>query len=148
MEALHRGELARLLNAELDNWLDHRLNDRFSRLESELRVRLRTIGQRVYDKYADAIEALQQDFAEIANNLAEVESEFSDWEEEAGELWQTIAAEIEEQRPDLSDVEVPRSRASGSTDRFVLFDSRRDYFTQMDAYNAWRDGDELYEGTS
>jgi hypothetical protein len=59
-----------------------------------------------------------------------------------GELWQTIADEIEEQRPDLSGVEVPRSRAPGETDRFVLFDSRRDYFTQIDAYNAWRDGDE------
>jgi hypothetical protein len=48
----------------------------------------------------------------------------------------------------LSDVEVPRSQAPGRTDRFVLFDSRRDYFTQMDAYNAWRDGDENGEATA
>ena len=24
----------------------------------------------------------------------------------------------------------------------MLFNSQRDYFTQMEAYNAWRDGDE------
>ena len=42
----------------------------------------------------------------------------------------------------FSSVEVPRSEAAGETDRFVLFDSKRDYLSQMDAYNAWRDGDE------
>ena len=87
-----------------------------------------------------------ESFNEITEQFARVASEFDDWEEEASELWQTIAAEIEEKRPDLSDVEVPRSEAPGETDRFVLFNSRRDYFTQMDAYNAWRDGDEQSEG--
>ena len=88
------------------------------------------------------IAEIEQSFSEIAEKLADVASEFGDWEEEAAELWRTIAAELENERPDLSDVEVPRSDAPGSTDRFVLFDSRRDYLTQMDAYNAWRDGDE------
>jgi len=49
---------------------------------------------------------------------------------------------MEARLPDLSDVEIPRSEAPGETDSFVLFDSKRSYFEQMDFYNNWRDGDE------
>jgi hypothetical protein len=142
LEALNPGELARLLEAELNNWLDADLDRRFRGVVSDQRLRLRNIYESVRARHADKVEELEQSFEEIADSLAAIESQFDDWEEEAGELWETIAAELEEQRPDLSDVEVPRSEAPGETDRFVLFDSQRDYFTQMDAYNAWRDGDE------
>jgi hypothetical protein len=113
-----------------------------------LRLDLARIEQRVHDKHAEVIDAIEQNFNQITEKLAEVETEFSNWENEAAGLWESIASEIEERRPDLSDVDVSRSQAPGSTDRFVLFDSGRDYFTQMDAYNAWRDGDELDEAES
>jgi len=142
LEALYPGELARLVEAEIDNWLDPDLRPRFYRLHSNVQLRLRTIDQGVHDRHADEIERLEQRFNEIAEELTAVASDFEDWEEEASELWQTIAEDIEDERPDLSDVEVPRSEAPGETDRFVLFDSQRDYFSQMDAYNAWRDGEE------
>jgi hypothetical protein len=142
MEALNPGELARLLEAELNNWLDPSLNVRFQRLRSDLRLRLRTIEEGIHAHHAGEIESLKTEFETITDEFASVTYMFDDWEERARELWQTVAGEIDEQRPDLSDVEVPRSQAPGETDRFVLFDSRRDYFTQMDAYNAWRDGDE------
>jgi hypothetical protein len=145
LESLYPGELARLVDAEIDNWLDPNLNRRFNRVVSDLNLRLRQIVESVREQHADEIEALEQSFDEITQRFDEIASELDDWETEAGELWQTIADEIEEQRPDLSDVKVPRSKAPGETDRFVLFDSRRDYFTQMDAYNAWRDGDESNE---
>jgi hypothetical protein len=146
LEALHPGELARLLEAELDKWLDAGLHHRFNRLRSDLQLRLRKIERRIYEKRADEIEALESDFEVIAEKLRAIASDFDDWEQEASGLWESVAAEMEEKRPDLSNVEVPRSEAAGETDRFVLFDSQRDYFTQMDAYNAWRDGDELCEG--
>jgi hypothetical protein len=69
-------------------------------------------------------------------------SDLEDLKEEAGELWQTLSEEMEARLPDLSDVEIPRSEAPGETDSFVLFDSKRSYFEQMDFYNAWREGDE------
>ena len=46
LEALHPGELARLLEAELDNWLDTGLDHRFNRLRSDLQLRLRKIDGR------------------------------------------------------------------------------------------------------
>jgi hypothetical protein len=146
LEALHPGELARLLEAELNNWLDAGLDRRFNRLRSDLQLRLRRIENSIRLEHAAEIQELEQNFTVIADQLADIASQFDDWEEEAAELWETIATEIEEQRPDLSDVEVPRSEVPGETDRFVLFDSQRDYFSQMDAYNAWRDGNEFDEG--
>jgi hypothetical protein len=142
LAAVHPGELARLLEAELDNWLDCSLKTRFNRLRADLERRLTRREEVVHDRHAEDIAAIEADFTEITDKLTDIESEFVYWEQRAEELWETIAAELNEQCPDLSDVELPRSEAPGSTARFVLFDSRRDYFSQMDAYNAWRDGDE------
>jgi hypothetical protein len=142
LEALHPGELARLLNAELNNWLDDGLARRYSRLRSDLELRLRKIDARVHEKHADAIDALEHSFVEITDQITEIAALIGEWQDQAAELWEAVTTELEERRPDLSDVEVPQSEAHGDTDRFVLFDSSRDYFTQMDFYNAWRDGDE------
>ena len=142
LEALFPGELARLLNAELDNWLDPSLSRRFRRCETEIEINLRRITNDVLGSYAEQIAEIEQQFEQIAQKLRNASAEFDSWEEQAAELWTAIAADLEEQSPDLSDVEVPQSEASGETDRFVLFDSQRDYLSQMDAYNAWRDGAE------
>jgi hypothetical protein len=139
LEALHPGELARLLNDELDRWLDRTLGNRFAAVQADLQLGLRKIEERVYEKYAAEIAELEGGFAEIVGDFEEVSSQFDDWDDHAAELYATIAAELRERRPDLSAVEVPRSEAPGATDRFVLFDSKRD-FTQMDHYNFWRDG--------
>jgi hypothetical protein len=138
LEAIHPGELARLLEAEIDNFLDSNLKQRVRGAYWNTYLPLKRTAQDIHGTHAEEIERLSERFEEITDQLTE-------WQEEASDLWQTISAEIEEISPDLSDVEVPRSEAPGKTNRFVLFDSRRDYFTQMDAYNAWRDGDEQGE---
>ena len=51
-----------------------------------------------------------------------------------------IAAELEQEKPDLDDVEVPQSEAPGQTTRFVLYNSHRNYLEQMESYLAWREG--------
>src|SRR5262249_9964745 len=59
LEAIHPGELARLLEAELDNWLDRRLKSRFNRLRGELELRLRRIREAVHDRHAEDIETIE-----------------------------------------------------------------------------------------
>lgn len=142
LEAIHPGEMARLLEAEFANWLDADLDRRARRLRSELETHLTRVENRVHSEYASAIETIENDFDAIIKELKEVDAKFSQWEERAQSLWKSIANDLEEERPNFSSVEVPRSEAAGETDRFVLFDSKRDYLSQMDAYNAWRDGDE------
>jgi hypothetical protein len=135
LEGVRPGELARIVNGELNNWLDPNLWSRVRVAESEERLRCERITQRVHEKYAEPIEEMSARFKEIVGKLDK-------WEREADELWGTIAEDLEELAPDLSDIEIPRSDAPGETERFVLFDSKRDYLAQMDRYNAWKAGDE------
>jgi hypothetical protein len=142
LEALHPGELAKLLNAELDNWLDRSLGTRTGNFHSDLRLRLRKIDDRVYKKHAGKIDDLKLSFGHVTHRLREVATEFDDWEEEAAEVYQAIAADLEKLLPDLSDEEIPQSEARGKTDRFILFDSKRGEIAQIEAYSAWRNGEE------
>jgi hypothetical protein len=135
LEALHPGELARLLEAEIDNFLDADLERRVRRARYAETLPLDVIEEKVKAAHADEIEEMREGYEHIM-------SELDDWKERAGALWQKITEELEDKLPDLSDVEIPRSEAPGETDTFVLYDSERDYCTQMDFYNAWKDGDE------
>jgi hypothetical protein len=135
LEALHPGEMARFLEAEIDNFLDRDLHTRVSRERQDYELWLKKIEASVREKHSEAIKELEDSFDAIVELLQE-------WEDDAQVLWRTLEAELEEQQPDLSSVEVPRPEVSGETDRFVLFDSKRDYFTQLDYYHMWRDGDE------
>jgi len=135
MEALYPGELARILNAEIDNFIDPTLEDRISNAVSEVALPLRKIEVEVEGNHSNELEELEAELGDIVESLRE-------WEAKADELWSTMTNELNERLPNLSDVEIPRSEAPGETDSFVLFDSKRDYFTQMDFYNTWRDGEE------
>ena len=62
----------------------------------------------------------------------------SAWEERAEGLWSTITEELEEAQPALADFEKPKARPANEPDGFVLFDSKRDYLTQLDRYHEWQ----------
>lgn len=134
LEALHPGEMSRLVEIEIDNYLDSDLHNRVRTIQGDVGLRLYKIENSVEERYADAVEELARRFEGITDS-------FQEWEQDASEIWEKIEGDLEGLRPDLSDVEVPRSEAPGETDRFVLFDSKRDYFTQLDHYHRWRDGD-------
>ena len=51
-------------------------------------------------------------------------------------LWSTITEELQEKKPDLPTL--PMVRPANEPDGFVLFDSKRDYFNQIDAYREWQ----------
>jgi hypothetical protein len=133
-EALHPGVLARLLDAEIDNFIDASLKERVSRAYFDQRIRTRKIEEGVKAAHAEEIE-------DVASRFDDIIADLQEWEEEAAGLWRTLAEGMEAQKPDLSDVEIPRSTAPGRTDRFVLFDSKRDPLTQLDYYRRWKDGD-------
>ncbi len=133
MEALHPGVLAKLLNAELDNWLDRGLSGRVLAVQAACRRRLDAIEEEVQEKYAEELADFDERIAAIAEQLDALE-------EEAAGVWEAIAQELYQRRPNFSRVEIPRSAAPATTSAYVLFDSRRSYLEQIDRYNAWRDG--------
>jgi hypothetical protein len=140
LEALHPGEMAKLLNAELDSFLDRSLSDRFHRKWGSFELTLTKIEKAVRAEHSEAIERLRARFDEMAIAFKEAVGDFTVWEDEAAELWGVIARDLEAKLPSFEGVGAPPSLASGETERFVLFDSRRSYLDQMDAYNAWHEG--------
>ena len=72
--------------------------------------------------------------------LTEIRDEVAEWDEKATEIYSRIAADLKANMPDLSDAEAPASEAPGRSKNYVLFDSGRDYFTQIDHYKAWQAG--------
>mgnify|MGYP005844276571 CR=1 FL=1 len=133
LEAVQPGEMARLVDDELDNWLDASLKNRLWETRSDLNLELSKADDRVRERHSQKIQELTNQFSQITEDLEE-------WETAASELWETINDDLYAERPDFSSVTVPTSAAPGITDRFVLFDSKRDYFSQLDNYHNWRDG--------
>ncbi len=123
--------MARLLEAEIDRYLDptlaHRCNEARWRLQSQLTV----IEQEVTEPHQEEIDQLTSTYEEI---VAELEA----WERSAEDLWSTITEELEEAQPDLDEFEKPKARPANEPDGFVLFDSKRGYFSQIDAYREWQ----------
>ena len=131
LEALHPGEMAQLLEAEIDRYLDPTLDERVREVRWNLRHRLRQIAETVTEPHQDEIDELTSNYEEIVASLEA-------WERSAEDLWSTITEEMEEERPNLSEFEKPKARPANEPDGFVLFNSKRDYFDQIDAYREWQ----------
>ncbi len=123
--------MAKLLEAEIDRYLDPTLEERVSEVRWNLRHRLRQIKEAVTEPHQDEIDQLTSAYEDIVADL-------QDWEESAEDLWSTIAEKLEEEQPDLAEFEKPKPRPANEPDGFVLFDSKRDYFNQIDAYREWQ----------
>ena len=115
IEALYPGELGKLLNSEIDNFLDRTLAARIRGLQIEISRPLVAIEKEVHGKYADEITEAEERLDGIVGDLGE-------WEEETSALWETISDELQERSPEQKEFDFPRSEAPGVTDRFVLFE--------------------------
>ncbi len=131
LEALHPGEMAKLLEQEIDRYLDPTLDERVLEVRWNLRRQLLEIQLAVTNRHEDEIDQLTSTYEEI---VAELEA----WERSAEDLWSTITEELEEAQPDLDEFEKPKARPANEPDGFVLFDSKRGYFSQIDAYREWQ----------
>ncbi len=131
LEALHPGEMARLLEAEIDRYLDPTLKERVSEARWKLNRQLREIEETVTESHQEGIDELTLAYEGI---VADLEA----WERNAEDLWSTITEELEEEQPDLSEFAKPKARPANEPDGFVLFDSKRDYLTQLDRYHEWQ----------
>ena len=40
--------------------------------------------------------------------------------------------------PDINDFDIPQPRPANDPDGFLLFDSKRDYLSQLDHYHQWQ----------
>ena len=130
LEALHSGIMRGIVNAEINRYLDTTLADRTRVAKARLQDHLSEIANEVHERHQAALFDLQGEYEHLA-------SQAEDWEGRAGELWSEISDELESSRPDLKDFPKPEPRPANEP-ASVLFDSSRDYLTQLDSYRDWQ----------
>jgi hypothetical protein len=145
LEALHPGELRRILVEEIERYHDSDLDDRVEEAADEFREQLRDRHQDILDRHkadAKALRAEQRDLArrcnaELAPIIKRYEKGFQDIAGRFNSLQAAIAQELEEEAPDPDEIEWPEPD-EGDEDDDPLFDSTRDYVEQVDRFKGHR----------
>ncbi len=128
LEALRPGELARIVAAGIERYIDPDHARRFNAALEEHRHRLTEISATVQDHHAEEIDALRADYDRLVRDFGEwrdrAEAVFDGIEEH---LQHVVAPEFEPPTP------APRPPAPAP-----LFDSGRSYLDQIEHYRQWQ----------
>ena len=104
LEALHPGLLRRILISEIERYHDGSLPSRANEMADETEAELNEITASVHDEHRAEIEALGASYAEmIARHAAEV----GEWSRGAETIYESITERLEEEAPDLDEIEWP-----------------------------------------
>jgi len=132
LEALYPGELARILNREMARYYDSSLRSRMDQAESEIRARLNSAQQEVYGRYISEIQEINSEWQAISE---EIKARLASHVERRASLWQEIQSELDENRPDVTEDDLPEAREADERPG-ALYDSERDYIDQNNVYQA------------
>ena len=137
LEALHPGELAKIVESELERFYDHKLNDRCwtaaSRIERSMRER-RAI---IVSEYEEMIDELQDKYENIK---AQFDDEVADLADRVTDIWQAINDKMEGYIPE--DLEVPEAEVDPEKEWIEpLYASGRDYEDQLGHYHKFKNGE-------
>lgn len=129
LEALHPGELRKIVEEAVLRYIDPDLRERQEAAAEEIESDLREIEERVYRPW-------NREIGEITTRYTELRKELVKLREEATELWEFIAHDLEQQSLHVDKDEIPT--APEADQEAPLFDSKRDYVTQLDWYRHWQ----------
>jgi hypothetical protein len=142
LEALHPGELRRLLVNEINRYHDYDLDDRVAEAAEGVRGELGEIRDGILYRHKATLAALRKDLGELVRKInAELKriagryaKAFKKITERHNELQTKITEELEDEAPDVDGgMEWPEPD-EGDEDDDPLFDSTRDYVEQADRY--------------
>jgi hypothetical protein len=137
LEALHPGELARIVNRAIDRYRDETIQRRINEAAVPVRRQMNKVREEVLEQHAEDIAAfeLARESAQdaVRQHLEAISEILDQLKERAEPLWQSIANDLEAAAPNLDSIEWPEPEPA---DEFEdpLYDSRRDYLTQIDRY--------------
>jgi hypothetical protein len=126
LEALHPGELERILLGEITRYYDNDIDDRIDEVASEVQVELDDITRKVHRKHAKELAALD---AERKAHMAALDA----FEKKVTKTLDKVKQDLEAAAPDPDDIEWPEC-AEGDEDDDPLYDSTRTYVAQIDRY--------------
>jgi hypothetical protein len=154
--ALHPGTLERLVRQAIDRYRapKREAEREIALLELRLRRDIQQIRENVLAAHADELAELRTGFERTQTAIAErqaviaealvacrrtieeqeeaIDELLGQWSGGAAPVWEAIAGELEDNLPDLDEIEWPEPERPD--DDHALFDSERDYVEQVDAF--------------
>jgi hypothetical protein len=134
LEALHSGELRRILEAEIERYHDATLDQRVRDVAREIQKDIVAINDDVHARHGANIDALTAEWDAIQ---AEYAQRLDDWRELAEPVWHAIASNLRANSPDIDEIEWPEAEEADEDDD-PLFDSTRDYVEQINRYKEFQ----------
>jgi hypothetical protein len=126
LEALHPGELERILAAEIERYYDPDLESATDDVAADIENDLEDITNSVHAHNEAAI-------ADLAASWAEISASIEAWKDRAETVWHGITRSLSERAPDLDAYDWPAAYEAHE-DPDPLFDSTRDYVDQINRY--------------
>lgn len=134
LEALHPGKLRRIVDAAINRYSDPDYARIWHRAADEHRHRLR--------RWNDLLPAVFPELAGLKHRHEGLIEAWAAFERDARITFNAMHEWMRDNPP--ADFEPPQHRAADELpDEAVLFDSRRDYLSQADAYRAFKAGDDV-----
>jgi hypothetical protein len=137
LEALHPGEIERLLAAEIERYYDTTLDERLAETTAQAEADLGNITEEAHARHADRLlfakwsrDATAARINQLREQIAEEERRL---EERVQPLFDTITSELDAESPMADDYDWPEPE-DGDEDPDPLFDSTRSYDEQMERY--------------
>lgn len=145
LEALHPGVLASVTEENILRFWDSELQEKMAEARMEAKKELNAhwqarIGpfQEELDDLKAQVEGIVQKYQVRLDEMQEeLASELEPYEEKANSLRRVIQDAADGITPNLPELPEPEIEKDGQN---WLFDSHRDYFDQLAAYQAWRNG--------
>jgi hypothetical protein len=136
LEAVVPGELRKIVEAGILRHYDTGLALREDEARRRINSTIIALERHVHDSHDADIQAINEEYSDLREQLRELR-------ERAGELWDQMASELRDGQPYVSVHDVPQPEPEAEQ-LAPLFDSKRDYLTQLDWYRHWqgRDRDE------
>jgi hypothetical protein len=144
LEALHPGELRKIVKGEIERYHDANLDRRIQAKASKVNKEIADIESEIEDEHRDELDALESQWATIVAECESLEAEMEEqredlqvkieaWKERANPTWHAMSESLQARAPDLDAIEWPEPD-EGDEDPDPLFDSIRDYIEQIDRY--------------
>jgi hypothetical protein len=130
LEALHPGELEKILEQEIARYHDGTLEKRTKAKAKKVIATLDEFNEKIHAHFEDEIEELREEYDEVV-------AAHRAWLEKAEAVWHAIEDRLNAEMPDISDTRWPEPK-QGDEDLDPLFDSNREYVEQIDRYKEFQ----------
>jgi hypothetical protein len=131
LEALHPGELRRILQGEVERYIDLHLAGAIADAAREVQADLNVITERVRRRHAEALAALEADRIQLFEAMREFEIR-------SRPVLAAVEADLQAEKDDADiDPEWPEPEV-GEEDDAPMFDSTRAYLDQIEHYKRFQ----------